>query len=104
MVLEVRSATIVDRKNAVSLWKKFADFLNKKYPNANATVATPMTGDKVGLHRIVLIIWHDSPSAWGKCSEELSADAEWAALFKEHQEKQYTVWGSMAIKLYNVAD
>ncbi|MEE9491567.1 MAG: hypothetical protein V3V80_04615, partial [Dehalococcoidia bacterium] len=89
---------------AVSLWKKVADLWNKKYPDANAKVLTGSVADEVSLNKIYLLIWHDSPSAWGKRREEIFADAGMDAWMKEHQEKQYTVMGTMAIKLYNVAD
>ena len=106
MIIEVYSAAIngPNRRNAVSLWKKIADLINKKYPDANAKVLTGLAADQVSFNRISLIVWHDSPSAWGKHREELWAGAEWGALLKEHHEKQYTVLGTMSIKLYNVED
>ena len=106
MVLEVFSATIngTNRSNAVSLWKKLAGLINKKFPDANAKVLTGLAADQVALNRISLIVWHDSPSAWGKRREEIFADAAMDAWMKEHQEKQFTVMGTMAIKLYDVAD
>jgi len=67
------------------------------------TVATPMTGDKASYSRIVLI-WYDSPTAWGKQTEELSADPECAAIRKEHREKWYTAQGTFGVRLYRVAD
>ena len=103
MIYEVMSALITPKrnKNAIDLWNRWVKCIRKLPGVEDTFVLTRLHGN---INDIRLVTKLSSLSVWEEFEEKKNQDPELQALYKEHEEKEYTVMGTMQRTFYKVAE
>ena len=103
MIYEVMSALITPKRNenAIDLWKRWAECI-KKFPEVeDCFISTRLHGD---INDIRAVTMFSSLAAWEEYNNKIGQDSDFQAIRKEHEEKEYTVMGTMQRSFYKVAE